>query len=110
MWTKCFSRAWTLSSRSKDLPPVMHTHFPYCLVHMHILTHSHTTNSISHACVYLPNTLASASVSLFDHKVEKQTAGQEGKKGKEGMSKGPKVFIFQTSIIRKTKTTGFWKK
>lgn len=60
-----------MSSRRQDPPPKMHTHFPHCLAHMHILAHSHTPNSISHECVYLPNTFASASVSLFEHKVEK---------------------------------------
>lgn len=60
-----------MSSKRQDLLPIMHTHFPHCLAHMHIFAHSHTPNSISHECVYLPNTLGSASVSLFDHEVEK---------------------------------------
>lgn len=83
---------------------------------MHILTHLHTPNSINHEYVYLPNTLASASVSLFDHKAEKQRVGQKEEKVKEGMRKSPKAFIFQKSIIRlvlweaKMKTTVFWKK
>lgn len=101
-----------LSSRRQALPPVLHTHIPYRLVHMHILTYLHTPNSVSHECVYLPNTLAPASVSLFDHKAEKQRVGQEREKIKEGIRKGPNVFIFQRSIIQggKMKTTGYEKK
>lgn len=91
-------------SQSIHLPPIMHTYFPYCLAHMHILTYSHTTNSISHECVYLPNTLASASVSLFDHKVEKQRVGQE----RERNEKRARSLHFPNVLYPRRKNENNW--